>query len=73
MGNACNCVSRADGNKEIDLKQTKNDKKKASKAGKQEDLDESNLQDDDALERPNEDDPELVNAAIKIQVTIHLL
>lgn len=68
MGNACNCVSRADGNKEIDLKQSKQDQKKVSKGAKQQDLDESNIQDDDAMERPNDEDPDLVNAAIKIQV-----
>jgi hypothetical protein len=67
MGNACNCVSKEDQGKEVDLAtKDKNKTKNKDVKPKAQDHDESEIQDEDGDE--GKDDPELVNAAIKIQV-----
>jgi hypothetical protein len=68
MGNACNCVSKEDQGKEVDLatKDKKGDKAKKDQKSKPQNHDESEILDEDGDE--GKDDPELVNAAIKIQV-----
>lgn len=67
MGNACNCVSKEDQNKEINLAGTSDNKKDSKPAKKKpQDHDESEIHDEDGDE--GKEDPELVNAAIKIQV-----
>ena len=71
MGNACNCVSKEGGDKEMNL--ANNGKAaKAVKKGEQ-DHDESNVQEDEGNEKIDLDDPEVQNAALKIQVRFHRL
>lgn len=65
MGNACNCMSKDDQGKEINLtsKDKKDEKGKKDSKVKPQDHDESEVHEDG-----DEDKEELVNAAIKIQV-----
>lgn len=67
MGNACNCVSKEDQKGEADMGKKKDAAKKRDPKH-----DDSNVE-DDGEEKPGQDDPELVGAAIKIQVGEWLL
>lgn len=63
MGNACNCVSKEDQKGEADMGKKKDASKKRDPKH-----DDSNIE-DEGEEKPGQDDPELVGAALKIQVT----
>jgi hypothetical protein len=67
MGNACNCVSKEDPKNEEDLTKKSKPTNKNDK-GKKQNHDDSNLEEGEGDERPNMDDPELADAALKIQV-----
>ena len=71
MGNACNCVSKENPKEEVNLAGTDKKKKDVKKNEQKQDLDDSNLKDEDGEEMPNLEDPDVVNAALKIQVVYH--
>jgi hypothetical protein len=68
MGNACNCVSKGEPKEEMNLAGDAAKKKEAKKNNTEKDHDESNLMEDEGEEKADPNDPEMINAAIKIQV-----